>query len=52
MSGQVGEEREHWLYADENGNPEECIEDCPGCFPEDYADQDEAAVGVEGGEQG
>ena len=23
--------REHLLYADENGAPLECIEECPGC---------------------
>jgi hypothetical protein len=23
--------REHWGYVDENGEFDECIEDCPGC---------------------
>lgn len=29
--------REHLCYADENGNAEECIEDCPGCHYEGNA---------------
>lgn len=30
--------REHLLYADENGVPLECIEECPGCHWEGNPD--------------
>jgi hypothetical protein len=30
--------REHFVYVDEKGEPDECIEDCPGCHYEGNAD--------------
>lgn len=34
----MSEERDHLVYADENGAPEECIEECPGCHWEGNTD--------------
>ena len=38
IHGCFAEEREHLVYVDQNGEPDECTEDCPGCHWEGNAD--------------
>ena len=40
-------DREHLVYVDEKGEPDECVEDCTGCHWEGNADCEAIASGCD-----
>lgn len=43
----MSDDREHWCYADENGEFDECLEDCPGCHWEGNTDCEAIRAGCD-----